>query len=111
MTRWRIYQRPIIANVSNVRKIVQATLALHNFILQNEEQLTGKKSYLYISTEDVHICRGIRNILLCRSRGKNNAIAVREGYLSYFQDTGALSFQWKKSVAKRFLMYLFVQTI
>jgi len=48
VTRWRIYRKPIIATVINVRKFVQATLVLHNFIIKNEKKLTGKKTYVRI---------------------------------------------------------------
>lgn len=68
VTRWRIYRRPIIANVSNVCKIVKATVALHNFIINNEEQLTGNKSYLHITPEDVRTSRGVCNMPLYRGR-------------------------------------------
>ncbi|XP_071578909.1 putative nuclease HARBI1 [Temnothorax nylanderi] len=102
VARWRIYRRPIIANVSNVRKIVQATVALHNFIIKNEAQLTGSKSYLRTGEEVLHTSHGVRNMPLCRSRGNNNAIAVREAYSTYFQGTGALSYQWKKALQNDF---------
>lgn len=47
VNRWRIYRKPIITNISNARKIIQATVALHNFIIQNKEKLTGEK-HIYI---------------------------------------------------------------
>ncbi|KMQ85602.1 nuclease harbi1 [Lasius niger] len=102
VTRWRIYRRPIIANVSNVRKIVQATVALHNFIIKNEEQLTGNKSYLHITSEDARTSHGVCNIPLCRGRNNNNAVAVREAYSKYFQGTVALPYQWVKALQNDF---------
>lgn len=102
VARWRIYRRPIIANVRNARKIIQATVTLHNFIIKNEEKLTGNKLYLHITPDDARTSHGIRNIPLCRSRGNKNAVAVREAYSTYFQDTGALSYQWAKALQNDF---------
>lgn len=31
--RWRIYRKPIIASIATAKSIVQATVALHNFII------------------------------------------------------------------------------
>ncbi|XP_012542612.3 protein ALP1-like [Monomorium pharaonis] len=102
VTRWRIYRRPIIANVSNVRKIIQATVALHNFIIKNEEKLTGRKSYLHITEEDVRMSRGVCDMLLYGGRSSNNAITLREAYSTYFQGTGALDYQWEKALQNDF---------
>nr|XP_012217232.1 PREDICTED: uncharacterized protein LOC105669063 [Linepithema humile] len=44
--RWRIYRKPIISSIANAKKIVQATVVLHNFIINNEEQLQLPCSYL-----------------------------------------------------------------
>ena len=37
-TRFRIYRRPIIANVETVTSVVKATIALHNFLLISQSQ-------------------------------------------------------------------------
>ncbi|XP_011869646.1 PREDICTED: putative nuclease HARBI1 [Vollenhovia emeryi] len=102
VARWRIYRRPIIANISNVRKIIQATVTLHNFIIKNEEQLTGKKSYLHLTIEDASTSCGVRDISHCGGRSNNNAIMVREAYSTYFQNTGALYYQWEKALQNDF---------
>lgn len=102
VTRWRVYRRPIIANISNVRKIVQETVALHNFIIKNEERLTGNKSYLHITPEDVRTSRAGRNLPFCGGRSSNNGIAVRAAYSAYFQGTGALPYQWEKALQNDF---------
>lgn len=77
-------------NISNVRKFIQATVELHNFIIKNEEQLTGNKSYLHVTLDDARTSHGVCNMFLCRDQSNNNASAVREAYSTYFQDTGAL---------------------
>jgi hypothetical protein len=100
--RWRIYRKPIIANVSNARKIIQATVALHNFIIQNEENLTGKKTYLHLTTENPEIHHGVCNLPICRGRSNNNAITIRQAFSTYFQNTGALSYQWEKALHNDF---------
>jgi len=37
--RWRIYRTPVIFSVVNAKKIVQATVVLHNFIINNCSRL------------------------------------------------------------------------
>ncbi|XP_071653255.1 putative nuclease HARBI1 [Temnothorax longispinosus] len=46
--RWRIYRKPIISSVANVKKIVQATIVLHNFIINNGEQMQLQDRYMHI---------------------------------------------------------------
>lgn len=45
-TRFRIYRRPIIANVETVKNVVKATLALHNFLLITQRK---EEAYSYCS--------------------------------------------------------------
>lgn len=65
-------------------------------------QLTGKKSYLHRTSENVRTSHAVRNIPLYRGRNNNNAIAVREAYSTYFQGIGALSYQWEKALENDF---------
>ncbi|XP_071651414.1 uncharacterized protein [Temnothorax longispinosus] len=91
--RWRIYKRPIIASVSNARKIVQATVALHNFIISNEEKLLSKSTYVHMTPEDrTIISEGISSLPVTTGRQMNNGIEIRNAYSNFFIGTGALPF-------------------
>jgi len=45
-SRWRIYRKPISASLATTVKIIQATTALHNFIMQYELKASIRKSVL-----------------------------------------------------------------
>ncbi|XP_071555857.1 putative nuclease HARBI1 isoform X1 [Temnothorax nylanderi] len=102
VARWRIYRRPIIASISNARKIIKATVVLHNFIIQNEEKVNGNNKYLHTSEDGTYTSYGVSNMELCEGQSNNNAIAIRESYATYFQETGALDFQWEKALQNDF---------
>ncbi|CAL1673675.1 unnamed protein product [Lasius platythorax] len=61
-----------------------------------------KANYRECQKYDARTSDGIRNISLCRSRGNKNAVAVRKAYSTYFQGTGALSYQWEKALQNDF---------
>jgi len=76
---------------------------LHNFILKNEEKLTGKKTYVRIGLEGVHENHsGVSTMSVYRGRSNNNSISIREAYSTYFQGHGALSYQWEKAIQNDF---------
>lgn len=101
--RWRIYRVPITARVPNAIKIVQATVALHNFIIQNEEQHTGKNGYTRMTPEETRlVSNGLSDMAACRGRLCVNATAIREAYSLFFRNAGALPFQWEKAVNNDF---------
>lgn len=103
VTRWRIYRRPIIAAVTNVLQFVKATLVLHNFIIKTEEKITKKNTYSHITLQDRHdSCSGVNILPVYRGRSNNNAMSIREAYSTYFQGSGALSYQWEKAIQNDF---------
>lgn len=100
--RWRIFRRPIIASVENARKMVQATVALHNFILTHEEKLPTT-TYARMTPEDrTIISQGLSSLPLCKGRVCNSGIEIRNAYSEFFLGTGALPFQWDKAVNNDF---------
>lgn len=111
-TRFRIYRRPIIANVETVKNVVKATIALHNFLLitQKKEEVHGYCSQNFVDQNGTRgrvipgqwrqeigatdgLCRLDRN-----ARGSNNsskaAQQVRDDYKEYFNSpAGAVTWQ------------------
>ncbi|XP_029677097.1 protein ALP1-like [Formica exsecta] len=101
--RWRIYRRPIIARITNARKIVQATVALHNFIITNKEKLLFKNTYAHITPEDRSMnSQGFSSLPPSIGRFSNSGIKFRNAYSEFFIGTGALSFQWEKAMNNDF---------
>ncbi|XP_011883936.1 PREDICTED: uncharacterized protein LOC105571074 [Vollenhovia emeryi] len=101
--RWRIYRKPIIASVANARKIVQATIALHNFIIINEEKLLSKNIYAHITPEDRNIIsQGFSSLPVTRGKFVKNGIEIRNAYADFFVGSGALPFQWQKAMDNDF---------
>lgn len=101
--RWRIYRKPIIASVANARKIIQATVALHNFIISNEKNGQSRNTYTRVTPEDCNIfSQGLSSLPVCRNRSIKTGIEVRDAYLEFFMDTGALPFQWEKAINNDF---------
>lgn len=101
--RWRIYRRSIIADVANVIKIVQATVALHNFIIITEEKLLPKSTYAHVTPEDRNvISEGLCSLPVNRSRFNNSGIEIRNAFSEFFVSSGALPFQWEKAINNDF---------
>lgn len=101
--RWRIYRRHIIANIANARKIIQATVALHNFIITNEEKFLSKNIYTHITpANDNIVSQGFSSLPVSRGRSINSGIEVRNAYSEFFIGNGALSFQWEKAINDNF---------
>lgn len=98
--RWRIYRRPIIANVDNVKTIVQATVVLHNFIIQSQENLQLQDTYTRITPQDVGtISGGLSSMPHCQHKINNGGIDIRNKYTAFFcSRNGALPFQWEKAM-------------
>lgn len=102
--RWRIYRRPIISSVANAKKIVQATVVLHNFIINSEEQLQSQRRYIHITNEGDYstISGGLRSLPICRGRTSQSGNEVRNAYTAFFYGNGALPYQWEKAMQNNF---------
>lgn len=102
--RWRIYRRSIIASISTVVKIVQATTCLHNFIIKNENKLHNwQRQYIHVRE---NIPLGY-SALQDNNAGRCNAHTVlvsriRDDFASYFEHSGAVPWQWQKVLTSDF---------
>lgn len=90
VARWRIYSKPIFASVASVQKIVQATVVLHNFIIQNEKEPIPLNTTTRENIE-INSC-GLRDIISRTGRSKRDAVAVRNAFTEYFNESGAVEF-------------------
>ncbi|XP_031328716.1 protein ALP1-like isoform X2 [Photinus pyralis] len=98
--RWRIFRKPIIASSTTIKKIIQSTVCLHNFILMKNEA-----DYNIRVTENTgDIVMG--NLCEINSTGSNtysrNASTIREKFADYFSGLGAVEWQWEKALQNDF---------
>lgn len=101
--KWKIYRRPIISSVENAKRIVKATVALHNFIICNEENVLPMHTYSRMTSEDRNITsKGLNSLPVCRGRSNSRGIEVRNAFSKYFVGSGAVSFQWEKAMNNDF---------
>lgn len=106
VAKWRIYRRSIIASVSTAVKIVQATICLHNFIIQKENKLPfSERHYIGILNEERAVINGALQEM--NNAGRTNAHAriafrSRDDFAAYFENTGAVPWQWEKGLLDDF---------
>lgn len=104
--KWRIYRRPIIASVSTAVKIVQATVCLHNFVIQNENKLPlSKRRYTHVINERATVISGALQEI--NNAGRINiharlASRIRDDFALYFENIGAVPWQWEKVLLNDF---------
>ena len=109
-SRFRVFHRPINADVEKVVAITKAVVALHNFLMVTKEN-NGVDCYCphsYVDRDSPagvipgdwrQDARGINSLTRIESlRSSNNygedARLVREEFEDYFCDEGAVSWQW-----------------
>lgn len=96
--KWRIYRKPIIATLENTRKMVQATVALHNFII-NEERRISINTYTRLTPEERNIIsNGLSSLPAHRGRPIKSGIEVRNVFSDFFVSSGAVPFQWTRAI-------------
>lgn len=108
--KWRIYRKPIICDVNTTINIIKSTVCLHNFIKINDD----KSQYItpgYVDYENRNgeIIYGTwrneiesQNALGEISRtGSNtftrNAGQIRDEFSCYFNEEGAIPWQWNRN--------------
>ena len=105
-SQWRILRKPIIANVDNVMKMVQAIICLHNWLREDD---FGKDVYIapHLIDRDENnefrpgSWRGIveagcalQDITHCGTNtSTRESIRIRNAFKDYFNNDGAVSWQ------------------
>ena len=109
-SRFRVFHRPIIASVGKVKEITKAVVALHNFLMTENE--LNNQNYCPQNYIDVEGPNGlqlgewrldnqnIQGILPINNNTSNNysedARMVRDSYKEYFNNEGAVDWQWDR---------------
>lgn len=104
VARWRLYRRPIIASISIVVKAVQATIVLHNFIINEELHLSEQeRKYGRIDTHNALNTSGGLTAVNDNNKSRNlAAIKIRNDFAHYFEYISPLSWQWDKVLSNDF---------
>lgn len=100
VARWRIFRKPIIASLTLSKQIVQATCCLHNFIMNNEGTdryySTLQPAMLEVASEAL---LGIPNEI---SASVQDVANIRDKFAIYFEEDGAIPWQWEKALLNDF---------
>lgn len=107
--KWRIFRKAIIASDSNAVKIVKAAVILHNWLRRHDLDNCPEVPYVSKELLDQEYCNDTvvnstrRNeehgrLIDINRMGSNNAthtvIQIREEFTSYFNNEGAVSWQY-----------------
>jgi len=100
VARWRLYRRPIIASTSTAVKAVQATVVLHNFIIDREVDLPAReRTYSMMHDEDrnlLHTSTGLTDINNRNASQSREALKIRDNFAHYFECIHPLPWQLNK---------------
>lgn len=108
--RFRIYRRPIIASTPSVRRIVQATVALHNFAMnQDLARPPNERMYSVMTASDrALISTGLDDIVPVNNDDCENVepvihpTTIRNTFADYFEHVSPVPWQWEKAVNNDF---------
>lgn len=105
--RWRIYRRPIVTCTSTAVKAVQATVVLHNFIINKELDLPlAERRYCNIPEEERNLILTTSKRLITASNRntsqKSAAMKIRDNFAHYFEHVNPLPWQWDKVLTNNF---------
>jgi len=92
-SQWRIYKRPINTSIETAENIVKATTVLHNFLLQNEDNINGFSET--INVVDVPTCSEVGAAAFTDTDNFGSNTHTREAsriqnLLDYFNNEDAL---------------------
>ena len=109
--RFRIFRRPIIAEVETVSLITKAVIALHNYLMKSQD-IFGEYRYCpfgFVDQENIsesaieragdwrYKTQGFSGLVNTKGLGSNNysrsAKAIREDFMNYFIEEGSVSWQ------------------
>lgn len=104
--RWRIYRQPLIVCTRTVVKAVQATVVLHNFIINNELDLPlAARKYSNIQEEEQNLLTTSTGLTAVSHRNvsqKSAALTIRDNFAHYFEHVNPLSWQLDKVLTNNF---------
>lgn len=94
VAKWRIFRKPILASESSVKKIIQACICLHNFLL-----LRNSEADNIISSDDdfASTTEGLLDVTRAGTNTFSQQVGnIRNQFKDYFCGPGAVEWQWEK---------------
>lgn len=104
VARWKIYRKPIVASLTLSERIVKATCCLHNFIINCEGKDRYYSTLQAANRENVSEgLQDIRNATYYRNNSFSTNVAnIRTNFAIYFEEDGAIPWQWEKALLNDF---------
>ncbi|XP_024893524.1 uncharacterized protein LOC112468536 isoform X2 [Temnothorax curvispinosus] len=106
VARWRIYRRPLVACTRTAVKAVQATVVLHNFIINNELNLPfTARRYSNMREEEHNLLITSTGLTAVSHRNvsqKSTALKIRDNFAYYFEHINPLPWQLDKVLTNNF---------
>ncbi|XP_024885604.1 protein ALP1-like [Temnothorax curvispinosus] len=106
VARWRIYRRPLVACIRTAVKAVQATVVLHNFIINNELNLPfTARRYSNMREEEHNLLITSTGLTAVSHRNvsqKSTALKIRDNFAYYFEHVNPLPWQLDKVLTNNF---------
>lgn len=112
-SQWRIYRKPIIARPENAKLMVQATVCLHNWLRQQDNDVNIYVPPSVVDVDDPHYPNGFKpgswrtimedgctfkEILNCGSNtSSKESIEIRNKFCHYFNNEGAVPWQHNRT--------------
>lgn len=91
--RFNIFQGPMTVNVRTAKKIVNAAVCLHNFILDDEKCFIND----YENANGLNVTEGYQKSLQDNQQNSSqNALQMRQDLTDFFMGEGAVHWQWEK---------------
>ena len=102
-SRFRIFHAPINLALKNIVKIVMATCALHNFLIEHQPRTYAPVNLMYgENTQDGSVtsvgCDSTQSNMIPLNRGNRGNICsdakeTRESFMNYFMNDGQIPWQ------------------
>lgn len=103
VARWRIFSKPIIAKLQNIDNIIKAAVCLHNFLIKHSQNKYVTPRLIDTEQNDGTLLAGTwrdaaSQLTSVGQTSSNthtrNAAEIREQFKQYFNEEGAISWQW-----------------
>lgn len=106
VSKWRIYRQPIVANTATAVKAIQATVVLHNYIINKELDLPlAERRYCIMQEEERNFLVTSKGLTAASNRNvsrQSAAMKIRDNFAHYFEHVNPLSWQWDKVLTDDF---------
>lgn len=103
--RMRIFRKPLIASIPTAIRIIKATTCLHNFIILEElEKPHTQRRYMTLNAHERELCStDMEDVgMFDRSRLTKSSAQIRDDFATFFETTGAVSWQWEMILHNNF---------